>query len=79
MLHYTAQENYIRVFGLVWKSTGKKPDEFQRVGNFSGWWDKLIYKIEVEWEGGAREKSQMTEELYETYEEEKDVYTFTIV
>jgi hypothetical protein len=27
----------------------------------------------------AREKSQMTEDLYEIYDEEKDVYSFTIV
>jgi hypothetical protein len=87
-LLYYVQENRCctSVGGLIWTPTGKKRGEFQRVGLFSGSRNGpfLIRELGnlgvcVCGRGDAREKDQMTEDLYETSDEEKDVYTFTII
>jgi hypothetical protein len=87
LLYYVQENRYCTsVDGLIWTPTGKKRGEFQRVGLFSGNWKRLCSIRELDdlgacvcGRGDAREKAQMTEDLYETYDEEKDVYTFTIV
>jgi hypothetical protein len=73
------------VEGLLWKPSGKKRGEFQRVGHFGapGWSVSRTESADIQFcltgRGSKREKAQITEDLYESYDKEKDVYTFTIV
>jgi len=65
----------MRVFGLVWKSAGKKPGEFQRVGHFSSRWDKPIYKEKRRtdiWKGGC--KREIADDGGINIYDETDVY-----
>jgi hypothetical protein len=83
---YNVEEYCTRADGLIWKPTGNNRGEYQRVGHFEYHRDGPLLRIQLDkleaclcGRGDAREKMEMTEELYETYDEEKDVYTFTIV
>jgi hypothetical protein len=84
---YLVQSNRVDllVSGLVWRHTGRRRGEFRRVGYFYKLWGNLTIGEQDDLEkllcgrGDAAEKAQMTEELYETYDEETDLYTFTVV
>jgi hypothetical protein len=72
------------VEGLVIKHSGRK-GQYQRVGYFSCYTDFGIDSIgPLEGErffgrGDDVERAMMTDDLYEEYEEEEDVYTLTII
>jgi hypothetical protein len=87
-LEYHVQANRCCTFvaGLVWKATGKKRGEFQRVGLFKCGYDppftvKELQDLEFSLcgRGDVDEKAEITEELYESYDKEKDVYNFSII
>jgi hypothetical protein len=62
------------VAGLVLRATGIEKGQYQRVGLFIGDLHKDVLS-------GAEqeERSKMTEDLYEAYDEETNKYTFTII
>jgi hypothetical protein len=60
--------------GLVLRATGIGKGQYQRVGLFRSRFEKdVLPRAEPE------ERSKMTEDLYEAYNEETDMYTFTII
>jgi hypothetical protein len=60
--------------GLVLRATGIEKGQYQRVGLFRSPFEKgVLPRAEQE------ERSKMTEDLYEAYNEETDMYTFTII
>jgi hypothetical protein len=60
--------------GLVLRATGISKGQYRRVGRFRG-----PYKKEVLPRADQEERSKMTEDLYEAYNEETGMYTFTII
>jgi hypothetical protein len=62
------------VDGLVLKPTSIEKGQYQRVGLFNGFGlGDVLPRAEQE------ERSEITEDLYEAYNEETDMYTFTII
>ena len=84
--HVQANRRRTSVAGLVWKATGRKRGEFQRVGLFKALYDPPFTVKELQdlefclcGRGDVDEKAEITEELYESYDKEKDVYNFSII
>jgi len=62
------------LLGLILRATGIEKGQYQRVGFFRLYdLNDMLSRAEQE------ERSKMTEDLYEAYDEETDSHTFTII